>query len=69
MKIGVVESNGAQNYIKWQEMKNRLPAGNNCQDDTIYHLDDQFFGNSGGIFEMPKYYIEYLKKMNNIKDL
>ena len=68
MKIGVVESNGAQNYINWQEMKNRLPFGNNGKEETIYHLGEQFYKNNGGVFESPEYYVEYLKSMNNIKD-
>lgn len=68
MKIGVVESNGAQNYVNWKEMKNRVPFGNNSRDDTIYNLDEQFYKNNGGVFESPEYYVEYLKCVNNIKE-
>ena len=66
MKIGVVESNGAQNYINWQEMKKRLPYGADSGDDTIYNLDDNYYSNNGGVFETSAYYDNYLKKFNNL---
>lgn len=55
MKIGVVESNGAQNYINWEQLKSYVPGGYG-NDDTIYTLNDEFYKNGGGIFEMPEYY-------------
>ena len=67
MKIGVVESNGAQNYIKWQEMKDRLPFKSN-DNGNIYNLDEDFYNVSGGVFDAPEYYINYMKNYNNIED-
>ena len=55
MKIGVVESNGAQNYINWQQLKEYVPGGYG-NDDTIYNLDENFYTSNGGIFEIPEYY-------------
>lgn len=55
MKIGVVESNGAQNYINWEQLKTYVPGGYGS-DDTIYDLSEGFYTNCGGIFEIPDYY-------------
>ena len=68
MKIGVVESNGAQNYVKWKEMKARLCVENN-EDETVYNLENGFYSHAGGIFETPKYYLDYIMKSNNISEL
>ena len=56
MKIGVVESNGAQNYVNWEQMKQYLPY-DDTGDDTVYTIDDRFYKTGGGIFEMPDYYL------------
>lgn len=55
MRIGVVESNGAQNYRNWNAMKARLPVpiGGGEQ---IYTLDSTYYRHNGGIFEIPEYY-------------
>lgn len=61
MKAGVVESNGEQNYINWQEMKTYVPQYEkhpSAQQDYIYILADDFFEVSGGIFSESKYYRE-----------
>ena len=68
MKIGVVESNGAQNYINWKQMKERLCVENN-EDETVYNLENGFYSHAGGIFKTPEYYLDYLMKSNNIKEL
>ncbi len=64
MKIGVVESNGAQNYVNWEKMKNYLDGG--FTDSNIYDLTNGFYKNFGGIFKEPSYYVEFIKKFNNI---
>ena len=53
MKIGVLESNGHQNYKNWEQMKKRHPmAGADWIEtkDGIFYLSDDFYKHSGGIF-------------------
>lgn len=60
MKIGVVESNGAENYVNWQKMKDILSVP--FKDETVYDLTKGFYKHAGGVFEAPEYYKEYLLK-------
>ncbi len=56
IKIGVLESNGHQNYIDWQKMVDQHPcAGASWIEpiNGIYTLDDTFYNESGGIFKTP----------------
>ena len=59
MKIGILESNGGQNYRSWEALFNAHPFGNKtfarCQ-DGLYVLDEEFFATSGGIFLPSSYY-------------
>ena len=64
MKIGVVESNGKQNYVNWQKMKDYLLV--EFDENNIYDLQKGFYDNFGGIFNEPEYYINFIKKANNI---
>ena len=64
MKIGVVESNGAQNYINWEEMKSYVPRKSTETDASIYTLDAGFYHNAGGLFELSGHYISLLNKNN-----
>lgn len=53
MKIGVLESNGHQNYANWEQMKKQHPmAGADWIEpkDGIFTLDIDFYKHSGGIF-------------------
>jgi hypothetical protein len=53
MKIGVLESNGHQNYKNWEQMKKKHPmTGANWIEarNGIFHLDADFYKFSGGIF-------------------
>ena len=57
MKIGILESNGEQNYVNWEEMQSYSPFGKKgASKNGIYELDESFFEISGGIFEESKYY-------------
>ncbi|HBG25614.1 MAG TPA: L-alanine-DL-glutamate epimerase [Phycisphaerales bacterium] len=54
MKVGILESNGHQNYINWEQMKNNHPmAGANWIEpkDGMFILDHDFYNQSGGIFK------------------
>jgi len=52
LKIGVVESNGAQNYRDWERMKSYHPCAGAAWIDPvrgILKLDEDFYKRSGGI--------------------
>ena len=54
LKIGIMESNGHQNYTNWQKMLAAHPcAGASWIEPVngIFNLDDTFYENSGGILE------------------
>ena len=53
LKIGVLESNGHQNYVNWQKMKEAHPCYGAKWIETIdglFNLDEDFYLKSGGIF-------------------
>ena len=55
MKIGVLESNGHQNYTNWQKMKEAHPCyGAKWIEsiDGLFNLDKDFYLQSGGIFSV-----------------
>ena len=58
MKIGILESNGEQNYVRWEELYQAHPCGQKsfarCR-DGLYELNEEFFACSGGIFLPAKY--------------
>ena len=59
MKIGVVESNGAQNYKNWDAMTSYHPCAGApwiSSKAGIYELDDDFYKQSGGIFQVSEHY-------------
>ncbi len=54
LKIGVVESNGEQNYLHWEEMKQESPSYGKkwtLQQDGIYQLDEEYRRLDGGIWQ------------------
>jgi succinate dehydrogenase hydrophobic anchor subunit len=59
MKIGILESNGEQNYVNWEKMCFYEPCFNEtfakCE-NGIYTLNEKFFEISGGIFKPSDYY-------------
>ena len=59
MKVGVIESNGHQNYKNWQDMLSYHPAFGSdwieCH-DGLYTTGDNFYKQSGGIFETSEHY-------------
>lgn len=61
MKVGVVESNGGQNYSQWDKMIGYHPladSGYICCENGIYRLDREFYAQNGGIFEIPEHYLK-----------
>jgi L-alanine-DL-glutamate epimerase-like enolase superfamily enzyme len=64
MKIGVLESNGHQNYRNWDAMKSYHPCGEAgwvTPRDGLFHTGADFYARSGGILEMPKHYREMVR--------
>ena len=57
--IGLMESNGHQNYRNWETMMGYHPRGNSPWVKAragVYELDDEFYKTGGGIFDpMPHY--------------
>ncbi len=60
MKIGILESNGPQNYTNWEKMKSYHPMYSKVDfiepERGIFNLKDEFYNISGGIFENIPYY-------------
>ena len=59
MNIGVLETNGHQNYRRWEELLRHHPcygAEWMKTKDGLFNLDDDFYARSGGIFEMSEHY-------------
>ena len=57
--IGILESNGEQNYVRWEELYQAHPCAENtfarCN-RGLYTLSEEFFAISGGIFKNSSYY-------------
>lgn len=59
MKIGILESNGAQNYRNWDQLVNAHPdptAAWITPARSVFTLTDSFYNTSGGVFAQPDYY-------------
>lgn len=62
--LGLVESNGHQNYRNWETMKSYHPRANAKWVDVrkgVYELDKEFFASGGGIFDPMPHYEEMFK--------
>ena len=64
--LGLIESNGHQNYRNWEKMMNYHPQKNGSwvkAKNGVYELKDDFYKKSGGIFERSNHYENlFLKK-------
>lgn len=61
MKLGVLETNGHQNYKNWEAMRSYHTRHNAPWTKTVqglFHLDDDFYACSGGILEMSEHYLK-----------
>ena len=57
--IGLLESNGQQNYLNWNKMMTHFPTNKKPwvkPVNGVYSTNDEFFRTGGGIFEDLKYY-------------
>lgn len=62
--VGLLESNGHQNYANWDVMKKLTPFyGKKWTEvqDGFYHTDGEFFEHSGGIFDQLPHYESMFK--------
>ena len=60
MKTGVLETNGPQNYRNWGVMESHLPYPQGSwvkMRKGLFHLDKDFYGKSGGVFDASNYYL------------
>lgn len=60
MKIGVVESNGAQNYADWSKMLSYLPGWDGNESGAIYNSKSCFDGKN--LFTIPEHYLNLATK-------
>jgi len=54
LKIGIIETNGHQNYRNWAQMKSRHPRPSAAWLDSphgLYRLGEDFFATDGGALE------------------
>jgi len=59
LNMGLLETNGHQNYANWDEMRSCLPypdAGWSIPSGGTFSLNEDYYKKSGGIFEDPKNY-------------
>lgn len=62
--LGLLESNGHQNYKNWNTMVNYHPRKSApwvTANHGVYELNDEFYQTGGGIFQASKHYEEILK--------
>lgn len=63
MKVGVLESNGHQNYKNWETMQSYHPCNGAPWMQIkkgLFNLDKDFYTQSGGIFQISKHYMDML---------
>ena len=63
--MGLLETNGHQNYSRWETMRASHPypdAEWSRTVDGVFNLGDDFFEKSGGIFESPGHYAELVNR-------
>ncbi len=61
MTIGVVETNGHQNYARWPALQSFHPAAGapwTAVREGCFVLDDRFFAESGGILQDSRHYLD-----------
>ncbi|MBN1348432.1 L-alanine-DL-glutamate epimerase [candidate division KSB1 bacterium] len=59
LNLGLLETNGHQNYKRWQELVSFHPCSQAQWTQTqkgLFHLDDDFYAKSGGIFMKSGHY-------------
>lgn len=60
LRVGVVETNGHQNYRRWETMQSFHPRTGSpwmAVSNGCFHLDDDFYACSGGMLEDSEHYL------------
>jgi L-alanine-DL-glutamate epimerase-like enolase superfamily enzyme len=64
--LGLVESNGHQNYVNWNKMQQYFPQHDASWvgvKEGFYYTNDEYFNNGGGIFDpIPHYEAMFIKE-------
>jgi L-alanine-DL-glutamate epimerase-like enolase superfamily enzyme len=61
LKVGLLETNGHQNYKNWEQMKSFHPCCGAPWMNTVnglFCLDDDFYASSGGILQNGQHYLD-----------
>ena len=64
VKVGLIETNGHQNYRNWEVLNGYHPIPNapwSMVDGGCFTLGEEFYRTSGGIFGFPDHYLNLLK--------
>lgn len=59
--MGLLESNGHQNYVRWKDLVSYHPYPNGAWIESkngIFHLDKDFYEKSGGILKNSEHYLD-----------
>jgi len=59
--LGLLESNGAQNYVNWERMKTYNPSAKkefSRLQNAVYEFTEEYYETSGGIFTIPQHYLK-----------
>jgi L-alanine-DL-glutamate epimerase-like enolase superfamily enzyme len=65
LSLGLVETNGHQNYRNWEAMRRHHPcfgASWTLPEKGVFHLDDDFYARDGGIFLPSPHYEATLRR-------
>lgn len=63
--MGMMETNGRENYMRWEEMRKYLPdpeAGWTKVKKGVFHLDSDFYRSGGGILQPSAHYEAMFRK-------
>ena len=64
LEMGIIESHGEQTYRNWRGLVADLPIPEGAwieASDGIYHLDENFYKKSGGVFLSPGHYQDLIE--------
>lgn len=64
--MALMETNGDANYVNWEKMEADHPRAHaewTKRKQGVFELDDDFYSQSGGIFDIPGQYAGLLKKV------
>ena len=63
--MGLLESNGHQNYVNWKDLVNYCPYPDGSwveSQNGLYNLNDDFYEKSGGVLKSSEHYLNLFKQ-------